>query len=351
MPVPSVEGSAHPSGLLLEVLEEARRRVIDEIRCRVPASRRDTGDLYRLMLDYPLRPAKALRPALCIAACRIFGGSLDQALPSAAALELYHNAFLIHDDVEDRSELRRGAPTLHRLHGVPVAINVGDGMLALAMAPLLDNVRHLGLIRALRILDVVGEMARESAEGQAMELAWIRDGSFDLVDRDYVRMVYKKSTHYSFVTPLTVGALAAGAGDRARRGLQRFGALLGIAFQIQDDLLNLADVTGRSGKEAQGDLWEGKRTLILLHAFRSARADVRAVAEEMLRRPREERTAADVGFLWGIIEASGSVGYARDQALRHCLRARRTLAGLGLPPGRDRDFFSALVDFVVERDR
>jgi geranylgeranyl diphosphate synthase type II len=88
------------------------------------------------MLDYPLREAKALRPAMCIATCRALGGSTEGVLQSATVLELYHNAFLIHDDVEDESEKRRDGTTLHRAHGVPVAINVGDGMLALALEPL-----------------------------------------------------------------------------------------------------------------------------------------------------------------------------------------------------------------------
>ena len=90
-------------------------------------------------MEYPLREAKGLRPALCIATCRALGGSLEAVLPSAAVLELYHNAFLIHDDVEDGSERRRGMPTLHRDHGAPIAINVGDAMLGLALSPLLDN--------------------------------------------------------------------------------------------------------------------------------------------------------------------------------------------------------------------
>ena len=85
--------------------------------------------LFNLMLDYPLRDAKALRPALCIATCRALGGQLEEVLPSAAVLEFFHNAFLIHDDIEDQSELRRGAPTLHYAHGVPIAVNVGDAML------------------------------------------------------------------------------------------------------------------------------------------------------------------------------------------------------------------------------
>ena len=188
-------------------LAEARRLAIEEIRRFIPAGDECGPVLYDLMLDYPLRDAKGLRPALCIAASRALGGGLEATLPSAALLELYHNAFLIHDDIEDGSEQRRDRPTLHREHGAPVAINVGDGMLALALTPLLDNMRVVGLGKALRIMQTIARMARETAEGQAIELAWIRSARWDLDDADYEHMVMKKTGWYSFVAPIVTGAM------------------------------------------------------------------------------------------------------------------------------------------------
>ena len=119
------------------------------------AGRARPSGLFDLILDYPLRGGKALRPTLSIATCRALGGRLEAVLPTAATLELYHNAFLIHDDIEDESLLRRGRPTLHVDHGIPIAINVGDAMLALSLQPLLDNVERVGLGPALRILRAV----------------------------------------------------------------------------------------------------------------------------------------------------------------------------------------------------
>ncbi len=144
--------SASPSGRLETYLLHSRELVLHEIERRVPRERRHTADLYELMLDYPMRPAKALRPALCFAVCAALGGDVQLALPSAAALELFHNAFLIHDDIEDGSRLRRHGPTLHEAHGMPIAVNVGDGLFALALEPLLGNIEVLGLGRALEIL-------------------------------------------------------------------------------------------------------------------------------------------------------------------------------------------------------
>ncbi|MBK7976822.1 MAG: polyprenyl synthetase family protein [Deltaproteobacteria bacterium] len=271
------------------------------------------------MLDYPLREAKALRPALCIATCRALGGQLAAVLPSAAMLELFHNAFLIHDDVEDDSELRRGAPTLHRAEGVPTAVNVGDGMLALALRPLLDNTRTVGLGKALRILELVARMARESAEGQAIELDWIRANAWDQRDADYFRMVHKKTGWYSFITPVLLGALVGGVEPARLARLGRFATLLGLAFQVQDDALNLdADETAY-GKELAGDLWEGKRTLILLHALGAASPGERARAIGILakRRPGagiselEAKSVADVEFLRSLVDRSGAIALAR----------------------------------------
>jgi len=376
-------------------LEECRELVLDEIRDIVPSDTRNAGQLYELMLEYPLRQAKALRPALCVAACRALGGRLQSVVRSAAVLELYHNAFLIHDDVEDNSEMRRRGETLHRMHGVPIAINVGDGMLALALAPLLDNTRLLGLGKALRIVQAVSEMARVSAEGQAEELAWIREGRFDVADRDYFRMVYQKSAWYTFLTPVTIGAIAAGADPGRVRALRGFAILLGVAFQIQDDILNLEGEVREYGKEIAGDLWEGKHTLILLNMMRRATALEREKAQRILRKPRpgdsragddriqslmrdlvekgdlspegegvllralsrsgaagaEPKTLEDVAFLRDLVDRTGSVEYARRAALARARRAGRILRSCHefVPPSVHRDFLEGLVGFVVER--
>ena len=217
---------------LMAYLDDCRERVRTELKAMLPADSTRTGGLYHLMLKYPLRYGKALRPALSIAICRARGGSLPAILPTAAVLELYHNAFLVHDDIEDQSELRRSEPTLHREYGLPIAVNVGDGMLAMAIQPLLDNIERVGLGKALTILQIVSRMARETAEGQMIELDWVRSGDWTHDDAEYVRLVYKKSAWYSFVAPILVGAVAAGLSDSEVKKLGRMAIPIGIAFQI-----------------------------------------------------------------------------------------------------------------------
>jgi geranylgeranyl diphosphate synthase type II len=346
-----VSSAPGDEGALGAYLDEVRGLIGEELHRIIPADHAFTGGLYALVRDYPARAAKTLRPALAIATCRALGGAVDAVLPTAAALELYHNAFLIHDDVEDDSELRRGRPTLHREHGVPIAVNVGDAMLALSLGPLLENTATVGLGPALRLLQRVARMSRLTAEGQATELAWIRQRRWDLRPADYRRMVHGKTSIYSFSTPIEVGALLAGAGPSVRGRLALFAARLGLAFQIQDDLLNLRGAVVATGKEAAGDLWEGKRTLILLTGLPRLAPAAQARALALLDRPRPEKTEGEVAWLRDQLEAVGALDAAAAEAQAWAAAARRSLDRLGLPDSGHKSFLSGLVRYVVDRAR
>ena len=164
--------------MLKEYGDVTRVALCDYLRPREPQRH-----LYNLVADYPHRGGRMLRPSLCIATARAFGAPLEDAVRSAVALELLHNAFLVHDDIEDDSDERRGRPTLHALHGVPVAVNVGDALTLLGLRALIDNRGTLGPGLTLRILEEAERMARESVEGQAIELGWRRDNAISVVRR------------------------------------------------------------------------------------------------------------------------------------------------------------------------
>ena len=257
-----------------------------------------------------------------------------------------------------------------------MAINVATRCCALALEPLLDNIRLLGLGKALRILRAVAHMARVSAEGQAVELSWIRDNRWDQTDRDYLRMVHQKTSEYTFLTPVTVGAIAAEAPAPLLYRLRLFATSLGLAFQIQDDVLNLTGDERTYGKELAGDLWEGKRTLVLLHALRSATRDEQREATAVLAKPRPRtgeaegptaeggrtfqsggarprKTAADVSFLRSLIARYGSVDYARRVAVRRAARAEVALGAIArtLPPSQHLRFLEHLTGYVATRQR
>lgn len=350
--------TGYDAGLVASVLDQARRDVWGELE-RLIADRRRTGygPLYDLVAEYPFREGKGLRPAICLATCRAVGGHTDQALPSATALELYHNAFLVHDDVEDGSDLRRGGTTLLASHGAPVAVNVGDATNVLAMGPLLDNVAAIGVRKALLVFREVERMARESVEGQAIELGWIADQEFALEDRDYVRMVYKKTCWYTVIAPLRIGVICGSAPgtptalDATLCDLVELGFLAGVAFQVQDDLLNLLAETAVYGKEAAGDLWEGKRTVMLLHFIRTAEEPARERALALLITPRSEKPAAEVGWLHAAMAEAGSIEHGRRVALEYCERALAVDAHAlpGADDHDDRRFLREMLHYVIER--
>lgn len=309
--------------------------------------------LYDLVAAYPGRPGKGLRAAVCFATCAALGGSRRQALNSAVAIELLHNAFLVHDDVQDGSELRRGKPTLYAEHGIPIAINVGNATNLLALRRLMENRTLLGPQVSWLIMQETERMMTHSLEGQAIELAWIRDNRCQLAVRDYMRMCLKKTSWYSFIYPMRVGALVARSGRLRNDEFCRLGWYFGAAFQIQDDILNLTADRKKYGKEIGGDLWEGKRTLMLIHLLRSCSPGEKVRLQRFLAQPRQQRKASQVGWTYRLMLRHESIDFAR--------RAARQLAGAallealtafrGVPDSVEKQFILDMILYVVNRDR
>lgn len=307
--------------------------------------------LYGPAAEYPRRGGRSLRASICIASACAFGARPELAVKTACAIELLHSAFLVHDDLEDESEERRGQPTLHMLYGNSVAINVGDALAVMALKPLLDNVALLGPRLALSIIEEAQQMARETIEGQAIELGWRADNNTGLCGDDYLNMVLKKTCWYTTIFPCRVGAII---GRRSASDLDRFvrfGYFLGAAFQIQDDLLNLVGDAERYGKELNGDLLEGKRTLPLIHLLEHVAPEARAMLEGVLSLPRSARTAHEVLLIREQMDRFGSIDYARRVA--HALAGAAChefeAAFAGVPESRDLAFLRYLPAWVIER--
>lgn len=307
--------------------------------------------LYAPMRDFCARSGKGIRPALLIASCRAFGGDLKDALPSAAALECLHNAFLIHDDIQDQSESRRGVPCLHSKLGVPLAINVGDAMMANAFRMLRDNIALVGPERASRVLDEFDHLTSKSLEGQALELGWIRDNDLTVGPSDYLRMTLKKTCWYSFIHPCRIGALIARGREAKLEAFDEFGFFLGAAFQIQDDILNLVGSRERYGKEIFGDIYEGKRTLMLARLAGALDRRDHARLTRFLATPRGGRKESEVLWVFDAMKRHDCIGYAREAAGRLVEGAKAAFpSAFASAGGEDRDFIAHLLDFMVERD-
>ena len=336
-----------------ELVQDLARysRVVDSALTRWMPTGTPTQWLYDLAAAYPARGGKRYRPTLCLAACEAFGGKIDEALPAAVGIELLHSAFLVHDDIADGSDLRRGEATLHAEHGIPLALNAGDFLAITAFQLLRDSADPLGHRLAARVLDEFLAMARHTLEGQAIEAGWRRDVVVDLTPNDYLDLVLRKTCWYTVIHPLRVGLLigSLGAADPAR--VIDFGFHLGVAFQIRDDVLNLCGDEDEVGKEILGDLLEGKRTLMLIHLLNSVNGAERAELLAYLRRDRTERSMDEARHIKERMEHFGCFTVADHYARLYTARAYDTFAdafgaAANTRAGRT---LRRMIDYTVER--
>lgn len=336
---------------MTDYLQGVRRGVDEAVAASLPQGG-PRKPLYEPLSEFVGRSGKSLRPALCIAAARAHGSTTEQALPSAVALELLHNAFLIHDDVEDGSFYRRGLPTMHAEHGVPIAINVGDGLAALALQPLSQNAGLLGSSMHNRIMVEFGELLRMTVEGQAIELGWRTANAVDLTAEDYLEMVALKTCAYTTIFPLRLGTLIGSWAGRDLSSVSEFGLLLGAAFQITDDVLNLTGSEEVYGKEIDGDIAEGKRTLMLVHLLRVVDPETRDFLVGFLSGDRAGRSPEDIARVRSLMEERGSIEFARQYARALAEKAAFVFDGAfgRLPDSPDRRFLEEVVEFVINRE-
>ena len=335
-------------GHLRNVARMVRRGMLDALPDGEPVQW-----LYGPMREYPSRPGKALRPALCLSASRAFGAEPDALLGVAVAIELLHNAFLVHDDVADGSEMRRGRPTLGASHGMAAALNAGDGLAIVSGQVLRRATRQLDPDLADMVWHEFDTMALRTLEGQATELGWQLDNVEDLRPEDYLELIMLKTCWYTTIHPLRVGALVGSGGNADLAPLVRFGFHFGAAFQIRDDLLNLVGDERTYGKEILGDLYEGKRTLTLMHLLSAAAGEDRALLSDYLRRNRAERSEHMVRTVRRLMDDYGSIDYTREYAEGILLVAEEYFeqAFADAHPGPDLDFLRSLVPYVWARWR
>jgi len=315
------------------------------------SSIKEVGLLYRMMRDYPMRQAKGMRPFLCVTTCRAAGGKEDDALLTAACIELFQNWILIHDDIEDGSELRRGEPALHRKYGDALALNAGDALHARTWEAILLNGRSLGLERTFAVMEEFSHMVNETTEGQHMELGWVVGKRWDLSEKDYYEMCTRKTSWYTVASPCRLGALVAGSRGGMLDQLREFGISLGIAFQIQDDCLNLAGDQKKYGKAKSDDILEGKRTLILLHLLAVASQGEMDRVISIMNKKRESKSADDVSYVMSLIDKYDAIGFARKRATELMKEALFTLRGIDWKGDRDAaEMLTSFARFAVERE-
>ena len=283
---------------------------------------------------------KRIRPALCLMACEALGGDSERALHFAAAVELLHNTFLLHDDVMDGDEFRHDQPTVWKKYGVANAINVGDFMLGCALRAVARSPVEAGT-RA-RLLDLFLTAFEHTVEGQALDINARADPEFGV--RDYLRMAELKTGRY-LVVGMAGGAVIAGAPEVAMQCLAKLGASMGPAFQIRDDLLDLTAGKGRGGVRGS-DIRESKASILYAHALAHAGEAERTRLLEIMRKSRVETTDADVDWVWTLYERCGSLEFAGKQA---DALVKLALAELEYLPVEEKAALEGLIPYMVER--
>lgn len=299
--------------------------------------------LYAPLSEYSANGGKRHRPLICELACEAVGGDPALAQNSAVAIEHFHTAALIHDDIADESTLRRGKPCMHLTQGEGLAINAGDLALSLVTGSVLKDALLADDVK-LRVLDELVQMTTRTIEGQALDIGWARDARFDLTTEDYLLMAAHKTAYYSGGTPLAVGAIVGGGTELQIETLRGFGMASGIAFQIHDDLLNLVGTGEATRKDFRSDITEGKRTLMAVHALQhsDSSAELKGILashstdEKMLARAVE------------IMQFTGSIDFSRDYALTLVKDAKQGLVEV-LPENEARNLLLSMADFFVDR--
>lgn len=310
---------------LVELLRSNKQQLDRAILNFLPtsSSTAEISDMYDMMRDYPSRGGKGLRGTACLLWCELFGGNRTDALTTASALELFQNWILIHDDIEDQSDLRRGQPALHRKVGVELAINAGDALHGKMWELLLRNRNVLSPSLTLNILTEFAMMLNATTEGQQMELSWCKQNRWDISEDDYFLMVTKKAAWYTCITPARLGVLIAGENTGQARSnnfnhllndIIDFGTKLGISFQIIDDVLNLMGEESKYGKEILGDLFEGKRTLMLIHLLSESSPSQKKRLIHIVSKARQRKTMDEVRSVFDDMKDRGSLSYASNMA-------------------------------------
>ena len=336
------------SGNLKEFLKRASAE-IERATLEVLPSKEPYQELYFIQKDYPLRGGKRFRPALLLLCAEWFGASYKVALPSAVALELFHNFALIHDDIEDSSLFRRGKPTLHHLHGIPLAINAGDSLFGMVYEILLTNRARFGDQKTLEIISLFNQVFRATFEGQAYDISWVTNNHFPSKE-EYFEMIRRKTGVYSGRGPCQLGALIADAPPDILEQVGDFGEALGIGFQIKDDLLNLEEDAGESkkyGKERGGDIREGKRTLITIHMLENLNQTDSEKLKAILLKPAEETLDDDVQWIIEKAYRLESLNIVRNECTSW---TNKTKSILDLFPDNEiKNILLDLVDFLMVR--
>lgn len=298
---------------------------------------------YHLGLDREGSRGKRLRPLLGLLAYQSIAGEHERALPGAAAVELGHNFSLVHDDIEDRDIERRHRPTLWRVYGVAQAINTGDTLFTLSRMALY-RLRELGFsdARVLALMRLYDETCLALSEGQFIDI-WTSEHDVDMSVDGYFDMIGRK-TAALIAASVQAGALLATDDEDVIDAYRGFGWALGLAFQLNDDLLGIWGDEQATGKQSS-DLAKKKKTLPVIYALERAVGTDRERLASIVR--REEPTPGELAEARSIIERTGARDYTRQRALEHRDEALIQLSRAGVVGGEAMERLRVIVTSAI----
>ena len=270
---------------------------------------------------------KRVRPLLCLLACRLYSDNIATALPIARALEVFHNFTLLHDDLMDKSPIRRGQPTVYRKWNDNTAILSGDAMSIEAYRSL-EGIENPQLL--FKVLPFFNKMAIEICKGQQYDMDFEEREHVSVAE--YIEMIRLK-TAVLLGAALRLGALAAGAYDSDAQILDEVGQALGLAFQIQDDYLDVYGDEKTFGKPIGGDIMNGKKTLMLLYTQAKLEREDRAELDRLMQLGQEHKEERISGVR-RLYDKAGTPIYAQHEIERLTQEALTKLRGLGLKQER-----------------
>ena len=287
---------------------------------------------------------KRVRSALCLLCCEAAGGEAAAAAPAAAAIELLHSFTLLHDDIADQDEMRRGRPTVWSLWGVGEALTAGDALYALTNLAIVNlDPAHVPSETVVRVARELNEACLTVCEGQQLDMAY--EGRDDIGAAEYLTMVEGK-TAALIAAACSIGGRIAAAPEEVVRALGDFGRHLGIAYQIRDDVLGLWGVEGDLGKPVGSDLKRNKRSLPIVYGLTEADPETR---RELSARLAEGITTDQEAHAMAVrLEAAGARSYCDNLAEESRQRALQSLRGAPLraTPARE---LRALVSYLTDR--
>ena len=324
----------------MDKLQQIRLPIVkefEEFKSLFDASLQSSNPLLSEVLTYiKQRNGKMMRPILTLLMAKLFGEINYFALHAALSLELLHTASLVHDDVVDESDKRRGQSSVNAIYNNKVSVLVGDYMLA-------TSLKHSAMTGSIRIVDLVARLGQNLAEGEIIQLTNINASEFS---EEVYYDVIRKKTAALFTASAEAGAVAVNSSDEMVQNARLFGEMIGIAFQIKDDIFDYYS-SGEIGKPTGNDMSEGKLTLPALHVLNTLGDE--KMCQLAFRIKSLDATDAEISLFIDYVKKNGGIEYARQVMVDYRNKALDLL-----PSTADttiKDALTAYIDYVIEREK